>query len=53
MHKSFGMDGQPKSLKWDDLMRGPSLQEVSRQLNKVVNYHALVRADRKGEGEPR
>ncbi len=53
MHMSFGMECQPKSMKWEDLMRGPSLAEVGRHLNKVVNYNSLRLAAARDEREIR
>jgi hypothetical protein len=38
MHNSFGMECRPRSMKWDDLMRGPSRAEVRRHVRKLANY---------------
>ena len=42
MHRSFGMFSRPRSMKWADLMRGPSPAEVRRHIRKCANYQALT-----------
>jgi hypothetical protein len=44
MHRSFGMECRPRSLKWDDLMRGPSRADVRRHVRKIANYRTLMPA---------
>ena len=42
MHRSFGMESRPRSMKWDDLVRGPSRAEVRRHVRKIANYLAVI-----------
>jgi hypothetical protein len=35
-------------MKWDDLMRGPSLAEVRRHVRKVANFPKATPSTRRG-----
>jgi hypothetical protein len=43
MHRSFGMNSKPRSMKWEDVMRGPTLAEVGTHIRKITHYQKLVR----------
>lgn len=38
MHLSFGMETRNTSTRWDDVRRGPSLEEVKRHTLKLGTY---------------
>ena len=44
MHPSFGIEYQCPSLKWEDVMKGPSREAVLAHTFKVLHYRELFRA---------
>ncbi len=38
MARSFGMNARPASMRWADVARGPSKQEVSAHIAKLAAY---------------
>ena len=43
MHPSFGIEYQCPSLKWEDVMKGPSREAVLAHTFKVLHYRELFR----------
>ena len=41
MHPSFGIEYQCPSLKWEDVMKGPSREAVLAHTYKVLHYREL------------
>ena len=41
MHPSFGIEYQCTSLKWGDVLKGPSREAVLAHTFKVLHYHSL------------
>jgi len=41
MHPSFGIEYQCPSLKWEDVMKGPSREAVLAHTFKVLHYREL------------
>jgi hypothetical protein len=44
MHPSFGIEYQCPSLKWEDVMKGPSREAVLAHTFKVLHYRELFGA---------
>ena len=44
MHPSFGIEYQCSSLKWEDVMKGPSREAVLAHTFKVLHYRELFGA---------
>jgi hypothetical protein len=41
MHWSFGIETYPTSLRWEDIMKGPSKAAVRAHTNKLAHYNEL------------
>ena len=44
MHPSFGIEFQCSSMKWEDVMKGPSREAVLAHTYKVLHYRELFGA---------
>ena len=44
MHPSFGIEYRCPSLKWEDVMKGPSREAVLAHIYKVLHYRELFGA---------
>jgi hypothetical protein len=41
MSATFGIDTHPRSMKWDDVRKGPPADAVLQHLRKVVYYRDM------------
>lgn len=42
MHNSFGMETAPRSLRWNDLVKGPSVADVRAHTLKIGRYRQVA-----------
>jgi hypothetical protein len=45
MHWSFGIESCPPSMRWEDIIKGPSKEAVRAHVNKIGRYNELRTAD--------
>lgn len=41
MHLSFGMEARNRSNRWDEVLRGPTLDQVLAHTRKIGSYNRL------------